>query len=178
MPTSPPPKPPKKKATDKTENCIGMPVGMLARLDEVNRRIVSMMQYDGRRSFSSIARELGISEGAVRARVAFMQEKENLRFLAVIDPVEIGYMSWAVLCLKVQPGIMPAELAEYFSGLPETIWVAAVAGRYDLIVEVWVENPILLNQFLDDHCHRPGKIAQIETMVGMRLHKWGLASRS
>jgi len=145
----------------------------LARLDEINHRIVSMLQNDGRRSFSSIARELGISEGAVRARVSYLQEHEHLRFLALIDPVEIGYMSWAVLGIVAKPGIVPQELAEYFRPLPETIWVAAVAGRYDLIVEIWVETPVQLNEFLDEHCHRPGKISQFETMVGLRLYKWG-----
>lgn len=158
---------------DRNSNGISIPMGTLSRLDDTNRRIVSMLQHDGRRSFSSIARDLGISEGAVRARVAFMQEKEHLRFLAIIDPIEIGYMSWAVLGIKVKPGVIPQELAEYFTPLPETIWVAAVAGRYDLIVEVWAENPTRLNTFLDDHCHRPNKIALVETMVGMRLFKWG-----
>lgn len=152
---------------------MSFPRGGLTHLDNTNRQIVAMLQHDGRRSFSSIARELDISEGAVRVRVDYLQKNEHLRFLAIIDPVEIGYMSWAVLGIKVQPGIMPHDLAQYFTLLPETIWVAAVAGRFDLIVEIWTETPVQLNSFLEEHCHKPGKIMQVETMVGLRLHKWG-----
>ena len=162
-----------KDATKPQTPNIAFPRGNLQHLDDTNRKIIAMLQHDGRRSFSSIARDLGISEGAVRARVDHLQTHENLRFLAIIDPVEVGYMSWAVLGLTARPGIFPNDLAEYFKQLPETIWVAAVAGRYDLIVEVWTETPTTLNLFLDEHCHKPGKISQVETMVGLRLHKWG-----
>lgn len=152
---------------------ISIPAGTLAHLDDTNRKIVAALQHDGRRSFSSLARELGLSEGAVRQRVNHMQEHEHLRFLAIIDPVDIGYMSWAVLGIKVRPGVVPNDLAMYFKDLEETIWVASVAGRFDLVVEVWVETPVKLNRFLEEHCFLPGLIANVETMVGMRLYKWG-----
>ena len=41
-----------------------------ARVDDVDRRIVAALQRDGRRPFTSIGRELGLSEAAVRQRVA------------------------------------------------------------------------------------------------------------
>lgn len=162
-----------KESAGEQSGGIAFPRGNLTHLDETNRQIIAMLQHDGRRSFSSVARELNISEGAVRARVDYLQKHEHLRFLAIIDPVEIGYMSWAVLGIKVGLGVMPHDLAQYFTQLPETIWVAAVAGRYDLIVEVWTETPVQLDTFLDEHCHKPGKIMSVETMVGLRLHKWG-----
>lgn len=150
-----------------------VPSATLSRLDRLNRQIVAMLQVDGRRSFSSIARELGISEGAVRARVNQLQEQEHLRFLAVIDPVRLGYNSWAVLGIKIVPGTTPSEVAQYFATLPEAIWVMVAAGRFDIVVEVWTETPVDLNKFLEDHCYRTGQVASVETMVGLRLLKWG-----
>lgn len=150
-----------------------VPSATLSRLDALNKKIVAMLQVDGRRSFSSIARELGISEGAVRARVNHLQDQEHLRFLAVIDPVHLGYNSWAMLGIKVVPGVAPNDVASYFASLPEAIWVMAAAGRFDLLVEVWTETPVELNKFLEEHCYRTGKIASVETMVGLRLFKWG-----
>ena len=53
-----------------------------ARVDAVDRRIVAALQRDGRRPFTSIARDLGISEAAVRQRVARLKETlEVLRLL-------------------------------------------------------------------------------------------------
>ena len=42
------------------------------RLDEMDRTILRMLQEDGRRQYGSIARELGVSDGAVRNRIMQM----------------------------------------------------------------------------------------------------------
>ena len=142
-------------------------------LDELSRRILALLQEDGRRSFSSIARELKVSESAVRTRVAHLEEHEHLRFIAVIDPVQVGYMSWAMLGITVTPGTSPDALAREFSKIPQAIWVSVMGGKFDLMVETWTETPVELQQFLEAYCYSNDKIAAVETMVGMRIYKWG-----
>lgn len=141
--------------------------------DKLSREVLALLREDGRRTFSSIARELKVSEGAVRSRVAHLEEHEHLRFVAVIDPVQVGYMCWAMLGISVQPNVSPHELALELSKHPKTIWVGVVGGRYDLMVETWMESPTHLQAFLEECCYGSGKIAAIETMVGMRIYKWG-----
>ncbi len=142
-------------------------------LDELSRRILALLQEDGRRPFSSIARELKVSESAVRTRVAHLEEHEHLRFIAVIDPVQAGYMSWAMLGINVAPGASPDELAREFSKIPQAIWVSVMGGKFDLMVETWTETPVELQQFLEEHCYGNDQVAAVETMVGMRIYKWG-----
>ena len=80
-------KPKTQKISAKTNSQASMvPKSTLNNLDKLSRRILPLLQEDGRRSFSSIARELEVSEGAVRSRVNYLEEHEHLRFLAVIDP--------------------------------------------------------------------------------------------
>ncbi|MEM4151114.1 MAG: AsnC family transcriptional regulator [Nitrososphaerota archaeon] len=42
---------------------------MTFELDELDRQIIELMRRDARRSYQSIGRELGVSEGTVRKRV-------------------------------------------------------------------------------------------------------------
>ena len=63
-------------------------------LDDVDKKIISLVQLDGRRSYASIGRELDISEGTVRVRVNQLTSANILRFIAVVDPMEIGYKAW------------------------------------------------------------------------------------
>jgi len=142
-------------------------------LDELSRNILALLQVDGRRSYSSIARELGVSESVIRNRVSHLEEHEHLRFIAVIDPVQVGYMSWAMLGINVSPGTSPDKLALEFSHNPKAIWVGVVGGKFDLMVETWTETPADLQAFLEEHCYSNSKIASVETMVGMRIYKWG-----
>ena len=141
--------------------------------DKLSRQILVLLQEDGRRSFSSIARELNVSEGAVRSRVNYLEENEHLRFLAVIDPVNVGYRCWAMLGINVSPGSSPHDLATEFSMNPNAIWVGVVGGEFDVMIEIWTKSPEELQQFLEDHCHTNKSVASVNTMVGMRMYKWG-----
>lgn len=141
--------------------------------DPTSRRILALLQDNGRRSLSSIAREIGISEGAVRSRVNHLEKQEHLRFIAVIDPVKVGYMCWAMLGITVTPNASPDKLAIEFSKIDEAIWVGVVGGKYDLMVETWTETPTDLQDFLETYCYGNGKVNSVDTMVGMRIYKWG-----
>jgi len=141
--------------------------------DQLSQEILLLLQEDGRRSFSSIARELGVSEGAVRSRVNYLEEHEHLRFLAVIDPVNVGYRCWAMLGIKVVAGVSPHNLAQEFANNPSAIWVGVVGGEIDIMIEVWTKTSDELQQFLEDYCYTNANVASVNTMVGMRMYKWG-----
>lgn len=141
-------------------------------LDDIDRKIVALCQLDGRRSYASIGRELGISEGTVRTRINQLTSANILRFIAVVDPVEIGYKSWAMLGITVVPGISPYDLALELSEHSEVTYATVVASKFDLLVEIWCLNSDKLADFLEAHCYQSGKISSVETMVGLRLYKW------
>ena len=146
--------------------------GLSSDLDQLDRQIVALMQLDGRRSYASIARELNTSEGTVRSRVNQLTRDKILRVIAVVDPVELGYTSWALLGITVSPANSPYDLARYFAAQPEVTYVMVVAAKYDLVVEICCRTSEELGEFLEHHCHQTGKIASVETMVGLKLYKW------
>ena len=144
----------------------------LSNLDGTNREIVSMLQLDGRRSYASIGRKLDIAEGGVRARVNQLRRDGQLRFIAVVDPVQLGYSSWCMLGITVSAGNSPHELARYFAARPEVTYVMVVAAKYDLLVEICCQTTDALSEFLERHCYASGKIASTEAMIGVKLYKW------
>src|SRR3712207_9104658 len=72
-----------------------------AGVDGVDRRIVAALQRDGRRPFTSIAKELGLSEAAVRQRVARLQAAGIMQVVAVADPMTLGYRAMAMVAISV-----------------------------------------------------------------------------
>lgn len=144
----------------------------LGEFDDLDRQIVAALQFDGRRPYASIARKLAISEGTVRARVNHLTAQKLLRFIAFIDPIQYGNMSWGMLGISVTAGTSPHDLARYFAACREVTYVMVVAARYDLLVEVQFQKASELNEFLELHCYRSGKIASVEAMVGLKLYKW------
>src|SRR5688500_1624212 len=59
--------------------------------DELDRRIITMLRADGRRSNREIARTLGVPEATVRYRVRRLTEGGVLKITASVDPEHLGY---------------------------------------------------------------------------------------
>jgi Lrp/AsnC family transcriptional regulator for asnA, asnC and gidA len=127
--------------------------------------------------FTAIAKQLGISEGAVRNRVGQLIESKVLRIIGVADPMALGYDAYAMIGLKLEPGHDPQKAAHYFRDLDGVTYVLFVAGRYDLLVEVICETHDQLALFLREHCYSRKDLASVEPMVGLAMYKnmlkWG-----
>jgi Lrp/AsnC family transcriptional regulator, regulator for asnA, asnC and gidA len=106
-------------------------------LDKSNRRIIEILQEDGRRSFTSIGRDLGMSEAAVRARVQRMTEAGVLSVVAVTDPLRLGFEVMALIAVQATD---LTRVADEVSEWAETSYVVIAAGAYDLLVEVVCED--------------------------------------
>ncbi|MGH9262926.1 MAG: Lrp/AsnC family transcriptional regulator, partial [Acidimicrobiales bacterium] len=88
-----------------------------AGVDPVDRRIVAALQRDGRRPFTAIARDLGISEAAVRQRVARLQTAGVMQVVAVADPMTLGFKTMAMVAISVD-GRARKQAAEAVRRLP------------------------------------------------------------
>lgn len=140
-------------------------------LEGLNLKILEHLKEDGRATFSSIAEKLGVSESTVRSRVTRMREQNMIQFITVTNPLAMGQSCWAMLGITVQPGTNVATVAEYLSGLDEVVYAMRIAGRFDLLVEVVVDSPITLRDFLDEHCYQSPLVSSVEPMMGLDLYK-------
>jgi Lrp/AsnC family transcriptional regulator for asnA, asnC and gidA len=139
--------------------------------DQLNRAIVRLLQDDGRLPFKTIAETLGVSEGTVRNRVAWMKRAGMLRIVAVADPTAMDYRADAMLGVKVAPGSTPAKVAERLAVHPEVVYILWVSGRYDLLVEIVCESDEDFLAFLSERCFDQDDIANLEVMTGLAMYK-------
>lgn len=140
-------------------------------LEGLNLKIVELLKDDGRATFSSIADKLSVSESTVRTRVTRMREQNVIQFITVTNPLALGQSSWAMLGITVQSGRGVGTAAEHFRDLEEVVYAMRVMGRFDLLVEVVLDSPISLRNFLDKHCYESGLVAAVEPMMGLGLYK-------
>ena len=80
--------------------------------DDLNQRIIRVLQDDGRAAYDVIGQQLGVSGGTIRNRVARMREAGMLRIVAVVDPVAVDYESDAMLGIRTAPGVAPSAVAQ------------------------------------------------------------------
>ena len=153
----------------------GEPAGTVSPLsspaDDLNQRIIRLLQEDGRAAFDVIGRKLGVSGGTIRNRVARMREAGVLRIVAVVDPVAVDYEADAMLGIKTAPGIAPAALARRLEPHRAVVYVMWVGGRFDLLVEVVCDEETELAIFLDEQIHGHSDVARVEVMTRIGMFK-------
>ncbi|MFV0463438.1 MAG: Lrp/AsnC family transcriptional regulator [Nostocoides sp.] len=145
------------------------------RLDEVSRRIIEALQEDGRRSYAAIAKSVGLSEAAVRQRVARLLEAEVMQIVAVTDPLQVGFARQAMVGIRVEGAISPvaAELA----AMNEVDYVVTTAGSFDILAEVVCEDDDHLLDLVGRRIRTLAGVSSTETFVYLQLNKqhynWG-----
>jgi len=137
--------------------------------DETDRRIIGHLQEDGRRPYTTIAKDLGLSEAGVRQRVARLIRTKVIQIVAVSDPLDLGYMRAEVL-LHVE-GDRMTQVAEALAALPQVDFVALCAGPHDISANLVCRDH---KELLDLLVHRVREIPGVrhtETSVYLKVVK-------
>jgi Lrp/AsnC family transcriptional regulator for asnA, asnC and gidA len=144
-------------------------------LDELSKRIVEQLQEDGRRSYATIAKVVGLSEAAVRQRVQRLLDGGAMQIVAVTDPLRVGFQRQALVGLKIEGDLR--EAARHLAGIEEVDYVVVCAGSFDLLAEIVCEDDDHLLSILNDHVRTIPGVTNTETFVYLRLEKqtytWG-----
>jgi Lrp/AsnC family transcriptional regulator for asnA, asnC and gidA len=142
----------------------------------LDKRIIEHLQADGRRPFTQIALDLGVSEAAVRARTNRLIERGILQVVGVTDPLKLGFHQMAMIGVRCQSDRL-VSVAEELAAMPEVDYVVITAGTYDLLIETVCEDNEALLRFLSERLRKIEGVRETETFVYLRLvkqtYQWG-----
>jgi len=109
-------------------------------IDDIDLRILKLLESDSSVSFSNIARKLKLNESTVRKRVLALKDKQVIkRFSVSIDPQKIGFNTIAIVGIDVDPPKL-LEVAQKMCDLPEMKYVATSTGDHMIMCEVWAKD--------------------------------------
>ena len=144
-------------------------------LDATAKRIIEQLQEDGRRSYASIGKAVGLSEAAVRQRVGRLLESGAIQIVAVTDPLQLGFRRQSMIGIRAGGDLGP--LGDALSALPEVDYVVTTAGSFDLLVEVVCEDDGDLLALINDSIRPIDGVLSTETFIYAKLQKqlynWG-----
>ena len=142
----------------------------------LDKRIIEHLQEDGRRPYTQIAADLGVSEAAIRARTNRLVERGILQIVGVTDPLKLGFHQMAMIGVRCERDRL-VGVAEEVAEMPEVDYVVITAGSYDLLVETVCEDNEALLRFLAERLRTIEGVRDTETFVYLRMVKqtypWG-----
>lgn len=148
--------------------------GNVFTMDATSKAIIEQLQEDGRRSYASVGKAVGLSEAAVRQRVQKLVESKVMQVVAVTDPLQLGFKRQAMIGVKSDGDIIAT--ADRISELPEVDYCVVVAGPSDIIAEVVCANDDDLLRIIKEIRAIEG-VRDTETFMYLSLRKqeynWG-----
>jgi Lrp/AsnC family transcriptional regulator, regulator for asnA, asnC and gidA len=139
-------------------------------IDEIDQRLIEALQLDGRRPFTKLAAELGISEASVRQRVANLINTHVMQIVAITNPVKLGFSLASMIGIRVS-GDRLLEVANEISAFEEVIYLIICAGSIDLLAEVVCRDNDHLLSFLTEKLYKVPGVQQAETYMYLRVCK-------
>lgn len=133
------------------------------KIDDTNLEIIRHLQ-EGRKSFKLIAEELNITENTVRSRVNRLQDEGVLDFTGTIDPEGLPGHKVLMIGVKLKTVDLLTKGRE-FSALRGVLSVGVVTGRYDLFLQVLINDDLTLLEFLTVELAKVDDIQEVETFV-------------
>lgn len=99
--------------------------------------------------FRAIARELGVTETTVRARVRRLEDSNTMRVVAVTDIEAAGYNMLLAVGVQVE-NRTPESVARDMAEIPEVFSVSVVVGTHDIEALVVAEDQAALHALLSE----------------------------
>lgn len=119
---------------------------MASQIDELDRRIIRVLQQDVRASYKSIATSLGVSHNTVRARMDRMTEAGVIRFAVVTSPHKVGFETTAFIGVRVDPQHIEA-VGKAMAARREISYLGHTIGNQDVMALAHFENNQQLFKF-------------------------------
>jgi DNA-binding Lrp family transcriptional regulator len=120
------------------------------RLDEVDQRIIALLQEDARSSYADIGAKVSLSAPAVKRRVDRLRSEGVIRgYTAMIDPGAVGWTTEAFVELFCTGRTSPAQLRAAAKRHPAVVGAYTISGEADALVHLRAVDMAALEQALE-----------------------------
>jgi len=147
-------------------------------VDEVDRRILSILMEDGLTRPATIKSKLGVSESTIRKHMKKMLSNGLFRIVVVPNPELLEYEVWATMGINIsnRPG---HEILDDIVKHPEVYLASVSIGRFNLVIAARFHVIDLLHRFVTIELSAIRGVSVVETFLHnkpLKYHniKWSI----
>lgn len=119
-------------------------------MDDIDRRLLALLQADARASAAALARKLGVARTTVLARLARLQREGVIVGFTVrlaSDQAEHGVEAYVGITTSAKSG---RDVTLRLAALPELRQLCSVSGEFDYLALLRADSPARLDALLDE----------------------------
>ncbi len=139
-------------------------------INEIDIKILNIVQQDARISNAEIARQVGLAPSAVLERVRKLEERGVIRgYAAEIDAAQVGFGLTAFVFVRTNECC--SETDKFLAEIPEVLEVHDVAGDDSYLLKVRAKNTEELARLLRERLKNVPNVASTKTTVVLQTIK-------
>ena len=141
-------------------------------LDELDLRILALLQDNARIANAAIGRDLGITPSAVSQRIKKLEDGGVIQaYRAHLDPKAVDKGLLAFVAVQTGEGARAKETAELLASIPEVLEVHRVVGEDCFFLKLRVEDTPALGRLLDEKIQPLQPVASTRTTIVLNTTK-------
>jgi Lrp/AsnC family transcriptional regulator for asnA, asnC and gidA len=140
------------------------------KIDELDLKIISHLQENGRIPIAELAKKLNQPENTVRYRIERLLKNGVIRrFTALVDPRALGLNVSAAVMFKVDPKKLD-QLLEKLTSMKDVTNIYQLSGEWDLIAVVFAKDIQDLHERVEE-LRRAEGVKEMNVMITTRVIK-------
>lgn len=125
-------------------------MSMSRAVDEVDERLLTLLQEEPHVGVLGASRRLGVARGTVQSRLDKLVARGVIRsFAPQLDPVALGYPVMAFATLEIRQGTGGGPVVEHVRTIPEVLEAHTITGSGDLMLRVVARDNADLQRVID-----------------------------
>ena len=147
-------------------------------LDAIDKRILSVLQTDGRISNQDLADQIGLSPSPCLRRVKYLESRGIVqRYVALVDPIAVGQGLQAVVEVRLdrQTGDSVARFEKEILKYPQVLECDLMAGDWDYVLRVVARDLDEFREFCVNRLARIAGVGNVKSNISMKRVKYSTA---
>lgn len=141
----------------------------MEKLDDIDLKILSIIQDNARVSISKLAKQVGLSPPSVHERISKLEERGVIvEYVAVLDAKKLGKSLTAFIGITLDRTCCKDEdVINTLKMIPEVQEVHRIAGEEDLLIKTKTEDTSTLEKMLINEVTGIKGVAKTRTMIAL-----------
>jgi Lrp/AsnC family transcriptional regulator for asnA, asnC and gidA len=140
----------------------------MEKIDNLDKKILSIVSKDARLPFKDVAAECGVSRAAVHQRVQRLIAADIITGSGFnINPKSIGYTTCTYVGITLERGSMYKDVVRRLELIPEVVECHFTTGPYTMLVKLYARDNEQLMHLLNGELQEIPGVVATETLISL-----------
>ena len=138
------------------------------KIDNLDKKILSILSKDARIPFKDVAAECGVSRAAIHQRVQHLMENGIITGSGFdVNPKSLGYSTCTYVGLNLERGSMYKNVVQRLINIPEIIECHFTTGPYTMLLKLYAQDNEQLMDLLNNKLQSIPGVVSTETLISL-----------